>query len=165
MPSSGCGSIRANDGNGVPPVRTIYTTTRAFPDDTDEPLVLALDWVDVADVTTLVAPAAGSIPLPRARAVIITVRAVGRSDPDLDYFGSDAARFGDATSVQMFAAGSDETDFFVADDSARQLRCVLLRPQEKDSAALQVKQQAIGRVGAAPRSRTIRSRSSASSAP
>ena len=99
----------ANDGNGVPPVRTIYTTTRAFPDDTDEPLVLALDWVDVADVTTLVAPAAGSIPLPRAREVIITVRAVGRSDPGLDYFGSESARFGDATSVQMFAAGVDET--------------------------------------------------------
>ena len=121
----------ANDGNGIPPVLTIYTTTREFPDDTDEPLVLALDWVDVADVTTLFAPATGSIPLPRAREVIITVRAVGRSDPGLDYFGLESARFGDPTSVQMFAAGVDETAFFVADDPARQLRCVLLRPQEK----------------------------------
>ena len=135
----------ANDGNGVPPVRTIYTTTREFPDDTDEPLVLALDWVDVADVTTLVAPAAGSIPLPRSREVIITVRAVGRSDPGLDYFGSESARFGDPTSVQMFAAGLDETGFFVADDPARQLRCVLLRPQEKETLALLARLRASGR--------------------
>lgn len=135
----------ANDGNGIPPVRTIYTTTRAFPDDADEPLVLALDWIDVADVTTLVAPAAGSIPLPRAREVIITVRAVGRSDPGLDYFGSEPARFGDPTSVQMFAAGLDETGFFVTDDPARQLRCVLLRPQEIETLALLARLRASGR--------------------
>ena len=135
----------ANDGNGVPPVRTIYTTTREFPDDPDDPLVLALDWVDIADVTTLVAPAAGSIPLPRAREVIITVGAVGPSDPSLDYFGSESARFGDPTSVQMFAAGVDETAFFVADAPARQLRCVLLRPQEKETLALLARLRASGR--------------------
>jgi hypothetical protein len=135
----------ANDGNGVPPVRTLYTTTRVFPDDPDEALALALDWVDVADVSSLVGPASGPLPLPRAREVIVTVRAVGRSDPGLDYFGSEAARFGDATSVQMSAAGIDETGFFIPDDPGRQLRCVLLRPQEKDTQALLARLHASGR--------------------
>ncbi|HWQ69422.1 MAG TPA: hypothetical protein VN494_05610 [Patescibacteria group bacterium] len=135
----------ANDGTGVPPVRTIYTTTRAFPDDPDEPLVVELDWLDVSDVTTVAAPAVGPLPLPRAREVIVTVRAVGRSDPGLDYFGSEAARFGDATSVQMFAAGVDERAFFMPDDPARQLRCVLLRPQEKETQALLARLRASGR--------------------
>jgi hypothetical protein len=135
----------ANDGNGVPPVRTLYTTTREFPDDPEEALELPLDWVDVSDATTLDPPADGALPLPRAREVIVTVRAVGRDDPGLDYFGSDAARFGDATSVEMFAAGLDERDFFVPDDEARQLRCVLLRPQEKETRALLARLRASGR--------------------
>jgi len=135
----------ANDDNGGPATRTLYTTTREFPNDVDEPLVLTLNWIDVADVATLVGPAAGSIPLPRAREVIITVRAVGRADPDLDYFGSEAARFGDSTSVQIYAAGRDETAFFVANDPAKQLRCVLLRPQEKDTLALLARLRASGR--------------------
>ena len=144
-PLSDCGLNSANDDNGGPATRTLYTTTREFPNDVDEPLVLTLNWIDVADVATLVAPAAGSIPLPRAREVIITVRAVGRADPDLDYFGSEAARFGDPTSVQIYAAGRDETGFFVANDPAKQLRCVLLRPQEKDTLALLARLRASGR--------------------
>lgn len=135
----------ANDGNGVPPVRTLYTTTRDFPADLDEPLVVALQWNDEADVDTIVAPAAGPLPVPRAREVIVTVRAVGRSDPGLDYFGSEAARFGDATSVQVTAAGDDERAFFVPEDPARQLRAVLLRPQEKDTLALLARLRASGR--------------------
>ena len=135
----------ANDGTGVPPVRTIYTTNRAFPNDPDEPLIVELDWLDVADVATIIAPANGPIPVPRAREVIVTVRAVGRSDPGLDYFGSEAARFGDAASVQMFAAGLDEREFFVPDAAARQLRCVLLRPQEKETQALLARLRASGR--------------------
>jgi len=135
----------ANDGTGVPPVRTIYTTTRDFPDDPDAPLDLALDWIDVADVTTMVAPANGPLRVPRAREVVVTVRAVGRSDPDLAYFGSEDARFGDATSVQMFAAGVDERTFLVPDAEARRLRCVLLRPQEKETQALLARLRASGR--------------------
>jgi hypothetical protein len=137
----------ANDGNGVPPVRTIYTTTRAFPADPDDPLVVDLDWDDVHDATTIVAPPAGALPLPRAREVIVTVRALGRDDPALDYFGSQAARLGDPTSVSMFASGRDERQFFVPDVEEHRFRCVLLRPQENDSPALQAKQQAIGHVG------------------
>ncbi|HSC96624.1 MAG TPA: hypothetical protein VLC73_16805 [Burkholderiales bacterium] len=135
----------ANDGNGVPPVRTLYTTTRDFPADPDQPLQLALAWVDERDATTMTAPAAGALPLPRAREVIVSVRAVGREDPGLDYFGSQEARFGDATSVQLFAAGVDEREFFVPDDAGRRFRCVLLRPQEKDSAALLARLRASGR--------------------
>jgi hypothetical protein len=135
----------ANDGNGVPPVRTLYTTTREFPADPDEPLALPLDWVDVIDATTMTAPPAGVLPLPRAREVIVSVRAVGREDPDLDYFGSNEARFGDATSVQLFTAGLDERRFFIADDPGRQFRCVLLRPQEKETLALLARLRASGR--------------------
>jgi hypothetical protein len=135
----------ANDGRGVPPVRTLYTTTRDFPADPDDPLVVALDWDDVNDATAIVAPPSGALPLPRAREVIITVRAIGREDAALDYFGSQAARIGDATSVTIFAAGRDERQFFVPDDEGHRFRCVLLRPQEKDSAALQARQQASGR--------------------
>ena len=113
---------------------------RPFPADPDDPLVVDLDWVDVHDATGIIAPAAGALPLPRAREVIITVRAVGREDAALDYFGSEAARLGDATSVSMFAAGRDEREFFVPDDDepiASGACC--LRPQEKDSTALQVR--------------------------
>lgn len=135
----------ANDGNGVPPVRTLYTTTRDFPADPDEPLKVPLDWKDAADATTIAPSPAGALPLPRAREVIVTVRAVGRNDPSLDYFGSEEARFGDATSVQLFAAGLDERDFFTPDAPVNRLRCVLLRPQEQSTSALLARLRASGR--------------------
>jgi len=135
----------ANDGNGIPPLRTLYTTTRPFPADPDDPLELSLDWVDIHDATTLAPTAAGSLAIPRAREVTVTVRAVGKNDPDLDYFGSDEARFGDETSVVLHAAGKDERTFFVPDVPARQLRCVLLRGQEKETRALLVRLKATGR--------------------
>jgi hypothetical protein len=137
----------ANDGRGVPPARTIYKTTRPFPADPDDPLVVDLDWQDVPDATTVVAPPLGALPLPRAREVIITVRAIGKEDAALDYFGSESVRIGDPTSVTMFAAGVDERQFFVPDVEEHRFRCVLLRPQEKDSAALEARQQASGRRG------------------
>ena len=135
----------ANDGNGVPPMRTLYTTTRDFPVDPDDALELDIDWVDVNDATTLVPAAAGALPLPRAREVFVTVRALGREDANLDYFGSEDARHGDATSITLVAAGLDESEFFVPDDAGYRLRAVLLRPQEKDSAALTARLLAGGR--------------------
>ena len=135
----------ANDGNGVPPLRKLYTTIRPFPADPDDPLDVDLDWVDVHDATTIVAPPAGPLPLPRAREVFVSVRAVGREDPALEYFGSQGARFGDATSVTLLAAGGDERGFFVPDEDGRRFRCVLLRPQEKDTNALLARLQASGR--------------------
>ena len=78
---------------GSPPLRTLYTTTRPFPVDPAVPLALPLEWVDVADARSLAAPAgaADALPMPRARDVLLTVRAVGAEDPTLEYFGSDQA--------------------------------------------------------------------------
>jgi hypothetical protein len=135
----------ANDGNGVPPVRTLYTTTRSFPANPDDPLEVELDWVDAHDAKTIVASPAGALPLPRAREVAVTVRAVGRDDPGLEYFGSQGARFGDPTSVTLYAAGMDERVFFVPDDEGHRFRCVMLRPQEQETRALLARLQASGR--------------------
>lgn len=134
-----------NDGEGVPPLRTLYTKNESFPVDPTHPLSLTLNWVDVKDATTLAPSAAGTLDLPRARGVVISVRAVGREDATLAYFGSESARFGDPTTVTLSATGTDERAFFVPEVPQNQLRAILLRPQEKETEALRARLRAVGR--------------------
>jgi hypothetical protein len=135
----------ANDERGPPPLRNVYTTTRPFPADPAQPLDLDLEYADVADVAGLAAPAAGPLPVPRARDVVLRLRAVGRADPGLAYFGSQQARLGDFTSVRLRAAPQDERDLFAPDTPANRFRCILLQPDEASTGSLLVKLRSAGR--------------------
>lgn len=137
-----------NDG-AAPPVRTLYTILRPFPVAAEEPLALDLDWVDAADALTLAAPDAGPLVLPRGREVFLTVRALGREDPDLEYFGSEQARRGTASTLGLRAAPGDETDLYTPAPDTERLRCVLLSPEDAVTGAFLARQRASGRGPAA----------------
>jgi hypothetical protein len=125
-------------------LRRLYSRIEAFPTDPSAPLLVDLDWNDVPDVATLGA-GTGPLKLPRARNVRIAVRAIGRDDPALDYWGSDAARFGPVGSVQIRADGLDELGFFQPDVEENRLRAVILRPQDKETEPLLARLKSAGR--------------------
>ena len=127
------------------PVRTVYRVERAFPASPDAALSLPLEWVNVNDVSTLVAPADGPLPLPRARDVVLTVRAVGRDDPELAYFGTAEARLGERAVLGLRADPDDESALFVPQIDTERLRGVLLAPDEASTASLRAKLHASGR--------------------
>ncbi len=135
----------ANDGDTQAAVRTVYTTTRPFPADPAARLDLDLAYVDVTDIAGLVALGAGALPVPRARDVTLHLRAIGRDDPGLDYFGTAEARRGDETTVRLRAVPKDERGLFAPDAAGNRFRCILLRPDEADTGSLGVKQKAAGR--------------------
>ena len=137
------GADRRDGGN--PPLRTLYTITRPFPADPAEVLRLELDWVDVADARTLAAPTAGALPVPRARDVLLTVRAVGPDDPALEYFGSAVARFGQPATASLRADAVDESGLYTPAPDTERLRCVLLAPEEAATASLLAQLRAAGR--------------------
>lgn len=133
-----------NEPDEEPPLRRLYSRVEAFPANTTATLSVDLDWIDIADIGTL---AAGGTPLklPRARNVHIAVRAIGRDDPALDYWGSDAARFGPATVVKVRADGLDERGYFGPDVATNRLRAILLRPQDKETEPLLARLKSAGR--------------------
>ena len=116
----------------------LSTTLRSLPAALDEPLVVDVEFVDVADVAELAAPAPGeAVPadgplvLPTARDVRLTFASVGRDDPTLAYFGADAVRLGGpAVTLRTRAPSSDERSLFAPAPPGEQLRGVWLRRAE-----------------------------------
>lgn len=135
----------ANDRPGNPSLRTIYTTAREFPADPSAQLVIPLDYQDVVNATAMTAPAIGPLPIPTARDVVITLKALGRPDPNLDYFGSQEARVGRSTDVPIRRSSFDETGLFVDDLPGNRLRGIMLQPDEKQSSSLFAKLAASGK--------------------
>lgn len=119
-----------------PPLRHVYTAQRAFPANADNPLVLQLDYQDVPDVAGLTPPAAGALPVPTGRDVVLTLTPIGREDANLDYFGSQESRVGRPFDVRLRRAPFDETDLFVPDEPGGRLRSILLQPEEAATGSL-----------------------------
>lgn len=115
---------------------TWYRTTRPFPADPTLPIDLTLDWQTAADYRDVdVSPQLGAegaitgpLTLLRARDVRVAIRALGRND--LAYFGSDKARSGPVTEIDLHAVASTaaESDVLRPLPQADILRSVYLRP-------------------------------------
>jgi hypothetical protein len=113
-----------------------YTTTRSFPADPTQPLVLALAWQHAADyrdmdISTQLG-AEGSIHGPliliTARDIRLEVRALGRND--LAYFANQNARLGMVQNIDLHAVASEssESDLLRPLSPSDMLRSVFLRP-------------------------------------
>lgn len=136
----------ANSNPGPPPLRTVYTTSRSFPkDDVTKPIALELEYCDASDIEMLNATDHGPIPVPTARDVLITFTPTGKDDANLDYFGSQEARIGRSTNVQLRRAPFNEKDLFVPDTEGNRLRAIMLHPDEVTTQSLFVKLAAMGK--------------------
>ena len=94
--------VRALAGDGQP-WQTLYRTERAF----DTPVLeLPLRYDDVALLAGFEPAADGPLPLPTARDLRLQLSALGRTDAG--HFGSDAARDGAASAVELNIAAADE---------------------------------------------------------
>jgi hypothetical protein len=125
---------------------SVYTTTRAFPSAADQPLVLALQWVDVADVDTLAPGAAsGAISVPTARDVRLVLSALCREDPTLEYFGAQDVRRGPSISVSVRKHSIDERGLLLPGAPAEQLRAVYLQPDQPNDPVIAAAQKAAGK--------------------
>jgi hypothetical protein len=117
----------------------LFTTTRNFPDDPVNPFLLEVEFVDApvlkfgdaADLGDLpLTVETGTLKLPTARNIRITVTPVCKPDPTLKYFGSDSVRYGRSSEIITRSKSKNETNLFITDIPARQLKAILLQPDE-----------------------------------
>jgi hypothetical protein len=127
--------------------RTVYTTSRPFPADLAEPLTLALAWTDAHDVAGLGALAAGPLPLPTSRDLRVELRALGREDAALVYFGADDVRRGALVSVLLRKEADDETGLLLPAEPAEAVRGVFLQPSPPADPTLAYATRAAGQSG------------------
>ena len=92
------------------------------------PLSVALEYVDVADISMLAAPTAevSTLPIPTSREIRIRGRAVCADKPE--YFGSDAARLGLVADISTRAPAKEEQNLFAPMEEAVALNAILLQP-------------------------------------
>jgi hypothetical protein len=121
--------------------RILYSTTRPFPAGPDDPLDLTLDWRDVADATTLAAPATGPLPVPTARTVRIAVNALAADRAD--YYGSADVRHGPPTSLAAAKYSDDESQLLAA-ALAHPVEGLFLQPEALVTEAVASSQKAAG---------------------
>ncbi|MDR4498702.1 MAG: hypothetical protein MRK02_12410 [Candidatus Scalindua sp.] len=119
------------------PYYSLFITTRDFPVNPADPLLLEVEFVD-ASVIKFGDPANlgdfpltdenGPLILPTARNIRITVTPVCKPDATLKYFGSDAVRYGRPSEIYTRAHSKDEAQLFIQDIPAKQLKAILLQP-------------------------------------
>jgi len=93
------------------------------------PLSVAFTYVDIADIATLAAPAAGvsTLPIPTSREIRIRCRAVCADKPD--YFGNDSVRLGLVADLSTRAASTaGEQNLFAPMEEEVALNAILLQP-------------------------------------
>ncbi len=127
--------------------RVLYRTTRPFPADANDPLDLDLTWKDVADATTVIAPATGPLPVPTARAVRIALNALAADRAD--YYGSDAVRHGPQTTLAVTKYSHDESRVLRA-SAAEPVEGIFLQPDRPVTPAVALSQRAAGQGLSAP---------------
>lgn len=111
------------------PYSSLYTTTRPFPADPAVTLALVVSFQDVPDLTDFpVQPASGPLVLPRARDIRLIMRAIGKPDPGLAYFGSAAAATGAEIELLTRADAVTETALFVPGTPADRIHAFMLQP-------------------------------------
>jgi hypothetical protein len=118
--------VRALDGDGNPWQR-LYTAQRDF--GVEASLEVDVELQDVATIADFAAPSPGAqaLPLPTARDLRLTLRAIGRDDAN--YFADEAARNGVPVIVQLHAIAAVEADWSAA---APELRSFFFRLQPPD---------------------------------
>lgn len=141
-------TVEVDDPSGDSGFLRLYQTTRSFPADATQTLELQLSWRDVKDAMTLVAPAAGPLPLPTSRTVRIGFVSLGR--PDAGYFGADDARRGPVAYATVRRESSDERSLWRAFTPIEAIRGIFLQPDPLVDRAVLVAQRAAGRALAAP---------------
>jgi hypothetical protein len=137
----------------------LFSTTRSFPTDETDPLVIAvtfhdaavLKFGDAADLGDLpLTTDAGPLHLPRARDVRIRLTAVCREDALLEYFASQETRVGRSLSIYTRDDSRDETGLFLNDVPGRQFRAILLQPDPVANPQLAALMALQGRAAEAP---------------
>ena len=130
---------------------TIYETTRDYPPNPVDPLVLALDWRDVKDADSLAPGAAtGSLAVPTARNVRLVFSPIAGDDPQLRYFGADDVRFGPPVFVNLRHRSSDERGLFLPDAPAQFVKGIFLQPDPQVDANVALAQRIGGKGLEAP---------------
>jgi hypothetical protein len=101
--------------------RELYAIDRPFG-------VLDIEYVDVHDIATMVAPGPGDpLRLPTARQIRLSFQTVGKNTPD--YFGSAQARFSVVSTILTLRASSlDESALFASQILSERLRGFYLLP-------------------------------------
>jgi hypothetical protein len=126
--------------------RTVYTTTRDLPNG-NAALDLHLDWQDIADATAIAAPAAGALPVPTARLLRLSVRALCADKAD--YFGDDDVRRGPVTLVKLRKESADERALLQI-AAAEAIEGIFLQPETQVDTAVALAQRSAGHALAAP---------------
>jgi hypothetical protein len=126
---------------------THYTATRDFPAGLGDVLTLELEWQDVPDATRLSDPGAGALQLPTSRDLRLELRALGRGDPGLDYFGADDVRLGAPAEVRLRKDAADERGLLLVGSPADFLRALYLQPDPVDDPTLTNATRAAGQSG------------------
>jgi hypothetical protein len=126
--------------------RELYSFTRDFPDDVDQPLTLDIEYVDVHDFATIPVPQPlESLPIPTARQVRIAFQSAGKPDNGLKYFGNDQVRFSVASTILTVTAPSlDERKLFTPGSAAQQIHAIYLQPDEAFTGFIQELRQQQG---------------------
>ena len=133
------------------PYSSLYTTTRPFPADPAATLALAVSFQDVADLGGFpVQPASGPLVLPRARDLRLIVRAIGKPDPTLAYFGSAAAATGAEIELLTRADAVTETALFVPGTQADRIHAFMLQPDPVPTSNLVAQLALLGASGTTP---------------
>jgi hypothetical protein len=138
---------------GIGVFRQIYATTRPFPKKPGDPVNLSLSFQDIPDIANLPATApSGPLIVPTARDLRLRLTAMGKLDPRLEYFGSEAARTGPPSYIYARANSTDERVLLVPRTAGEQFRTILLQPDPAPGANLSVAgNQQEGPGGLAPR--------------
>lgn len=106
----------------------LFTTTRPFPNDPLEDVVLNMTWADIHDVTQLAQPLSGQLRLPTARLVRLRFAALCRDDSLLDYFGAQRVRISPSASIQLMKYPEDETQLFLGGTVSQRFSAFYLQP-------------------------------------
>jgi hypothetical protein len=138
----------AGDTSAVGGFVPLFTTTRPFvAGDIHAPLTVSFEFQDVHDIAAMPAPAAsGAIVLPTARELRVALTAIGRSDDELNYFGSSPTRRGAVVVPLSFRApAQSEANLLVADSADHQFQAIFVQPDDTPTAISRAQRAAGGR--------------------
>lgn len=132
------------DGSFMP----IAKTSRRFPSDFQQPLVVELQWIDMADVGTLqqTISQSGPVQVPTARTLRLRFGSLCFEDSRNAYFGADDVRRGTTTAaITLRKNPLDETDLFLPVMPSERIKAIYMQPEPTVNAALLTAQQAAGK--------------------
>ena len=96
--------------------RTVYKTTREFPADTSDELIVPLNWVDIHNVDDIPTDlGVGALTVPRGRQVRLQVTSLCKDDEGpIQYFGGDDVRYSSPVLLLLRADSLNETGLYAS---------------------------------------------------